>query len=361
MSYAMTTFGDMEHATCVHHHQGTVVGSHTYDWLLAHEMAHMWWGDWVTLGEWEDLWLNEGFASYCEALAMEHLHGSESYIDYVVSDLMNPYLSSGETFPMYDPQNYWSYTVYEKGGCVMHMLRQLLGDSVFFNAWSNYGEAHAYDIAVTADWQQELEAASGQDLDWFFQSWVYGWGYPRYYYSIYRNYYDPELVYVYIRQTQTTQTYFRMPIELRFNYSDESDTLVTIWNEATPQELIPVHVSDDFVSVDFDPNNNTLCRAWVEAASDELPSMPGDFYFSGAYPNPFNSTTTFEFNLPGSAEVRLRIFDILGREVTTLSGGRMPPGNGRIRWQAAELPSGIYFAHLEAGTHSAVTKVILLK
>ena len=361
MSYAMTTFGDMEHVTCVHHHQSTVQGSHTYDWLLAHEMSHMWWGNWVTLGEWEDLWLNEGFASYCEALAMEHLHGSESYLDYVVNDLMNPYLSSGETFPIYDPQSYWSYTVYEKGGSVMHMLRQLLGDSTFFGAWSNYGEAHAYDVAVTADWQEELEDASDQDLDWFFQPWVYGAGYPRYYYAAWPGPEDSTLVYIRIRQNQTTSGYFSMPIDLRFEYAGGWDTTVTVWNNAVEEELFTVLIPDTFLSIDFDPSHNILCRSTYEDEAIVAPPIPDEFDFSGAYPNPFNSTTTFDFNLPGSADVRLRIFDILGREVTTLSGGRMPPGNGRIRWQADGLPSGIYFAHLEAGTHSALAKVILLK
>jgi hypothetical protein len=136
---------------------------------------------------------------------------------------------------------------------------------------------------------------------------------------------------------------------------------VTVWNEAVAQQLLQVSVPDSFVSVDFDPRRNILCRAWVEAPAEELPPVVGDFHFYGAYPNPFNSAVCFEFNLPKASDVRLRLFDVLGREVTTLSPGLLHPGKGRILWQADGFPSGIYFAALEAGEFSAVTKVILLK
>lgn len=361
MSYAMTSFGDMEHVTCVHHHQGTVQGNHNYDWLLAHEMSHMWWGNWVTLGEWMDLWLNEGFATYSEALAMEHLGGSEAYDDYIQNDIMSPYLFSGELFPIYDPLDYWSYTVYEKGASVMHMLRRLLRDSVFFAAWRNYGETHAWGAAVTDDWQRELEEASDQDLDWFFQQWVYGWGYPRYYYSYWADNDTSNLVHIRIRQTQITQDYFRMPVELRFDYPAGWDTTVTIWNEAVSEQLLSVVVPDSFLSMEFDPRNNILCWAWFEATADDRPPVAGDFHFYGAYPNPFNSVAVFEFELPRPADVRLRIFDLLGREVTTLAHGLVEPGKGKMTWRADGLPSGIYFAMFEAAEFSAVTKVILLK
>jgi len=361
MSYAMTSFGDMEHVTCVHHHQGTVQGNHTYDWLLAHEMSHMWWGNWVTLGEWEDLWLNEGFATYCEALAMEHLDGPEVYDAYVAGEIMNPYLSSGETFPIYDPVNYWSRTVYQKGGAVMHMLRRLLGDSLFFAAWRSYGEHYAFANAVTDDWQRELEETSGQDLDWFFQPWVYGRGYPRYYYSYWADDDSSNLAYVRIRQAQTTHTFFRMPVELRFNYPEGWDTTVTVWNDAVSNQLFSLVIPDTFVSMDFDPRNNILKRAWYESEADKPPTVASDFRFYGAYPNPFNNTTNFEFDLPIQSNVRLHIFDVLGRQVKTISEGPLPPGRGKVFWQAEGVASGIYFAVLECGEFTAATKVVLLK
>ncbi len=361
MSYAMTTHGDMEHVTCVHHHQLTVQGNHRYDWLLAHEMSHMWWGNWVTLGEWADLWLNEGFATFCEALAMEFLNGPEAYDDYIQSSIMSPYLSSGEVFPIYDPNQYWSYTVYEKGAAVMHMLRRLLGDSVFFAAWHSYGETYAFSNAVTADWQRELEDASGQDLDWFFEPWVYGWGYPKYYYSYWVDGDTSNLVHVRIRQAQTTHDYFRMPLELRFNYPAGWDTTVTLWNEAVDDQLLSVTVPDTFESVDFDPRNSILDRAWYEDAVAESGPVASSFRFCGAYPNPFNSQTVFEFELPKPADVHVRIYNLLGREVATLAPGVLQPGSGKIRWRADGLSSGIYIAAFEAGEFSAAQKIILLK
>jgi aminopeptidase N len=105
--YAMTrTLGDMEHATCVCHYDGDVVGNLANEWILYHEMSHMWWGDWVTCGDWRDLWLNEGFATYCEPLSMEMLYGRDAYRNYMRDHLFHDALTTTENFPIYDPDYY---------------------------------------------------------------------------------------------------------------------------------------------------------------------------------------------------------------------------------------------------------------
>jgi aminopeptidase N len=101
-SYVETPKGDMEHVTEVYHIAAAVNGSTVYDWLLAHEMSHQWWGDCVTEYEWSDVWLSEGFATYSEALWAEY-YGWASYDQYMVEDIMLPYLASGELFPLTSP------------------------------------------------------------------------------------------------------------------------------------------------------------------------------------------------------------------------------------------------------------------
>jgi hypothetical protein len=170
-----------------------------------------------------------------------------------------------------------------------------------------------------------------------------------------------DLVHVRIRQAQTTHDYFRMPLELRFNYPAGWDTTVTLWNEAVDEQLLSVTVPDTFESVDFDPHNNILDRAWYEDAVAESAPVISNFRFCGAYPNPFNSQTVFEFELPKPADVHVRIYNLLGREVAMLAPGIFQSGIGKIRWQADGFSSGIYIAAFQAGEFSAAQKIILLK
>ncbi len=119
----------MEHLSQVYHIASAINGNTNYDWLLAHEMSHMWWGNCVTERYWTDVWLSESFATYSEAIWME-TYGEEQYLDYMENNIMKPYLNSGELFPITDPQTpseLWSNTTYEKGASVLHMLRQLMG------------------------------------------------------------------------------------------------------------------------------------------------------------------------------------------------------------------------------------------
>jgi aminopeptidase N len=177
--YNMTRQGDMEHTTCVSHIDFGVVSNRSWDWILFHEMSHMWWGDWVTCADWRDLWLNEGFATYCEALGMEWTRGEAEFRSYVATDLQAAARNAGNTSTIYDPDYYWGSIVYEKGACVMHMLRWVLGDSTFFATLRDYGQQYAFGNATTAEFQEVCEAHYDSTLQWFFDEWVFeGVSYP---------------------------------------------------------------------------------------------------------------------------------------------------------------------------------------
>ncbi len=186
--YGMAQFGwtngAMEHQTITSMGYLLVTGDNTYDNVVIHELSHQWFGDAVTLKNWKNIWLNEGFASYCEALWEEHVSGKDAYFNYM-KNFDYGYFSG----TVYAPNGFIDSppvyaTVYQKGAWVLHMLRGVLGDETFFKAIGAYFEKFKYKNAETSDFVDVMEEVSGKKLDWFFDQWVYkGTGRPKYEYS----------------------------------------------------------------------------------------------------------------------------------------------------------------------------------
>jgi len=170
----------MEHQTCTSTCDTCVDGNNSYAMLHAHELAHHWWGDHVTCATWDDIWLNEGFATFSEAAAVEGFQGWESYLFYV-DQLTQTYISWIDyegLFPLSEPDYMWGGTVYDKGGVTMHMLRMEMGDSDFFEGLVDYGTQYSYSSATTDDFQQAMQAHTAADLELFFGQWVHRAGHP---------------------------------------------------------------------------------------------------------------------------------------------------------------------------------------
>ncbi len=182
VGYVVAPIGSMEHQTMI-----TLVRQAALDsngTTAVHELAHMWWGDWVTCKDFNDPWLNEGFATFCEGLYRERFISKASYYSFLKSSV-NGAVANGSTIPMYgapyytSPRDNYPYPViYQKGSAVLGMLRYVLGDEAFFKAMRDYGTAHRYANATSADLQKDFETSSGKDLKWFFDEWVYGTWYP---------------------------------------------------------------------------------------------------------------------------------------------------------------------------------------
>ena len=234
--YGMSEFpwgGAMEHATNTSYGYQLINGFHNYDYIIAHELSHQWWGDSVSPRTWADIWLNEGFATYSEALWAENLGGPASYRNY-----MNSFWRASFSGSVYNPADLFGSTVYYKGGWVQHMLRHVVGDTKFFNALRDWYANHIDGVGDTALYQATQEARYGATLDFFFQEWVYGTGQPRYEYGwttanlgngTYRNY-------VRIRQTQTTGGLFTMPVDLML-YTAGGNQLRTVANNQLDQDF----------------------------------------------------------------------------------------------------------------------------
>jgi len=155
------------------------------DGLIAHELAHQWFGDLVTCKDWANIWLSEGFATYFETLWEEHEYGADEAA-YGLWRNRNTWLNNSRLYPVpivtrnFRDSIEYAGNVYNKGGWVLHMLRQRLGDAAFYRAMRRYLEANRGQNVVTADLAKAVEQATGVSVDEFFDEWVYGAGAPRF-------------------------------------------------------------------------------------------------------------------------------------------------------------------------------------
>ncbi|MBI4854456.1 MAG: HEAT repeat domain-containing protein [Acidobacteria bacterium] len=202
----------------------------SHDELIAHELAHQWWGNLVTCKSWHHNWLNEGFASYSEVIWQEHAFGKEQATLYRLQDF-NDYLRQdlGESRRpvVFD---HYAYSVelfdrhaYQKGSLIVHMLRKELGEEAFFKGIKHYLHKHAFKATETHDLKIAMEEATGKELDTFFQQWLYRAGYPEFSVS---SYWDNEqkLLRLNVCQTQKVDQdtpLFRLRVALEITTAKE--------------------------------------------------------------------------------------------------------------------------------------------
>ena len=197
--------------------------------LISHEAAHSWFGDLVTCRNWAELWLNEGFATFMEAAYREKKYGRANYLLkiendaalFMIDDTINQKRNglfnenAGDADKLFDRPA----TTYNKGGAVLHMLREEVGDQVFWKAVNSYLNKHKFSNVETPDLKNAIEEASGKDLNWFFDQWVYGTSFPK---LNVRHIYDAKTKTFKITITQTqkadrlTPAAFRLTLEVEF-------------------------------------------------------------------------------------------------------------------------------------------------
>ena len=260
--------GATELATAIFYGENNVTGEGHLTRLVAHEVAHQWFGDSVTEDDWDDVWLSEGFATYFTLLFTEHAQGRDAFVAGLKRS-RGAVLRFDEANPDYrvvhdnlsDMSNVLSGQIYQKGGWTLHMLRGLIGTDAFWAGIREYYRRYRDDNASTDDFRRVMEDAGDQDLGWFFDQWLYRGGVPRiegsWRYDAARRAVEIEL-----RQTQSGEP-FRLPInvglEMPLGRADRVD--LTFMDRA---QRFSIAVDAEPVSVTLDPDTWVLMDASFE-------------------------------------------------------------------------------------------------
>jgi aminopeptidase N len=226
-----------EHQTLPSFAAKLITGNHEYDWILAHELAHQWFGNCVSVKNWSHIWLNEGFANYAYALWKEDTDGETAYLNVMQSWDKNEFVGSVFVKDPTDKDALFSETTFQKGAWILHMLRHVMGDKTFFNALRAYVKTYSYKSASTEDFESICEMEYGRPLRWFFKEWVYGINRPSYQYTWYaipRG--SRSVIRLTINQIQTDPATFEMPVDV-FVKTDKGQNKFVAWQKSTSQNF----------------------------------------------------------------------------------------------------------------------------
>ncbi len=356
--------GAMEHQTMTSYGDILLGGGHWYDRIVMHELAHQWFGNAVTLADWENIWLNEGFASYGESLWFEMTGGQAGLTQWMTQ-------TSGDgqfDGPVYNNPGGFSGTVYRKGAWVLHMLRYMLGDADFFGAVNHYYQQHLYGNAHTTDLQADLEAYTGLDLTQFFAQWVYGENRPAYEWA-WAAAGGPGNWSLQVRldQVQGNAGLFEVPVPLRV-VTPAGDIDIRLENDQWSQVFTVPMGADEPLDLLFDPDDwlleNETEVAFDPTAVGGAPAL--ETALVGNHPNPFNPATRIAFRLSEAGRVRLTVHDVSGRLLRVLADDRREAGPHSLEFdgldsRGRELPSGVYLAKLQVEGAASTHRMTMLR
>jgi aminopeptidase N len=321
--------------------------------LIAHEMAHQWFGDKITCGSWKDIWLNEGFATYVAALVIENFDGQAAFVNEKTKMINNITSQTNGALYLTDAELtdtnriFSSRLTYNKGAMVLNMLRFKMGDALFFQGVKNYLKDInlAYKYAKTPDLQAHFEGVYGSSLNEFFNDWVYNQGYPIYTISA-QNLEGGQAKFT-VNQTQSdpSVSFFEMPVPVRV-FGTGGQQLDLVLNNTLNGEIFIKNVPFSITSITFDPNKNIVSRnntATLGKEKFELERIK-------LYPNPTNDTISLD--LPNDVTIKKVIF-------YNERGQKIRETKSEVSWNVTSLPSGVYFMNII--TDSGTKKIKFVK
>ncbi|WP_344716154.1 M1 family aminopeptidase [Winogradskyella damuponensis] len=337
--------GGMEHTTI------SFMGSFNRG-LIAHELAHQWFGNKITCGSWKDIWLNEGFATYLSGLVIEGLDGAPSFKSWRQQTVNNitsqphgaVYLTDQDTTSV--NRIFSSRLSYNKGAMVLHMLRKKLGDADFYQGLQNYLDSPdlAYDYAKTEDFIDVMEATTGEDLDEFFNDWVYNQGYPTY--AVNWNQ-DESQLQLMVSQTQShaSVSFFEAEVPIRI-LGTFGESLDLVLNNTINNEQFFETVNFTVQEVLIDPDYHLISK------NNTVSLSTSDFNFDDdiiLYPSP--TTSVINLIKPEHIEVEtIKVYNSLGQLVL------------QHHWSAQihlnTLASGLLFVQIQTKDKTITKRVV---
>ncbi|MDX2146427.1 MAG: M1 family aminopeptidase [Planctomycetota bacterium] len=347
--YQFSFGGGMEHQTM------TGMGGGFGESITAHELGHQWWGDDVTCKTWNDIWLNEGFATYSEAIWEERKPGSSGLPALHAAMAARRPSNVSPTVYVYNTGNVntiFSYNnSYQKGAWVVHMLRKYMGnDANFFGMLAAYRAAYSGSGATTEDFENVVSGYLGRDTSSFFRAWVYGGGAPSYAFGRQAAIIDgtPALR-LSLRQTQATTSgdngVFPMPIDVRLDTQGGGSSTVTLWNDARTEHYV-IPLSAAFSEMNLDEFNWILNTGKTQETYVAGPAKifrttpaPGATTPIGQAPSQIRvafsegvtvTPSSFQLTGPGGAVPFTLSYDP-ATFVATLATGTLPGGDYSLR------------------------------
>ena len=348
--------GGMEHQTM------TFVTSYGYE-LLAHELAHHWFGDKVTCGSWQDIWLNEGFATYLSGLCYQYLL-PEYWLPFKQQRIATITSQPGGSVFVTDTSSvnriFSGRLTYAKGAMILHQLRWICGDSIFFKGIRNYinDPAIAYSYAKTSDLKRHLETVSGKNLTGYFADWFTGQGYPSYQVSWSQD--ITQTIHVKLNQTQShgSVDFFEMPVPLKINGPTGQSITIVLDNTFNGQNFSQ-QINFPIASVEFDPELWLITKDNTISFVVGVDPLNSDGYSLNIEPNPIqNGILQTIIESPTEQIIQSTIESVDGKimmnKLVSLESGKTSK-----QFDVTGFPCGTYSLHLKIKQGSLTKKFVI--
>ena len=337
--------GGMEHQTM------SFVGDFSFG-LIAHELAHQWFGDYITLGSWQHIWLNEGFATYLTGLSYENLAEPQHWPIWKKVNKEKVLSQPGGSVFVDDTSSvsriFDSRLSYAKGGLLLHMQRWIVGDSLFFMALQNYfsDEKIANGFAFSEDWIRQIEATADTNLTAFFNDWLYNEGYPIY--SINYKQQKPDSLVVELSQTTSHESvdFFELPVPIRVYGNNKTDSADFRLNNIVNHQtfiLNPGFIIDEIV---IDPEDWIICQT-DKITGNAIIETENELV---VFPNPGSDKISF-FLTNNQTCIQTRVYSVSGSLLKQIQGNKSSV-------DIANLPTGTYILQLETSSSVFTKKIV---
>lgn len=327
--------------------------------LLAHELAHQWFGDLLTCRDWSHGWLNEGFATYFEALWREHNLGHDEFIYEMHANAQNYFQEDKEryrrplvAYTFNAPIDLFDRHLYEKGSLVLHMIRYLLGETGWWKAINHYVTKHRGQNVISADFERAIEEATGRNLQYFFEQWVYKAGYPAF---RLKNEWDEanQTIKFSVAQTQTINhetPLFTLPVEIAFGLKDGQRETFKVQLEEKEQNFY-FKLPSRPVFASFDPANWLLKTvSWTRSKEALIAQLTGDSEAFGRI------TAAHELGRLGGLDAVTTLEQAFKTEAVWMVRAEIAFALGQVHSSAAE---GVLIDTLPGEKHPKVRRAIV--